>query len=294
MFKRLLISTLLLAALFLAACNGDSSEDESEEEEAIDVPVQVEKVAQKDFTRDHTYIGRTTPSDQMPVVPQGAGEVEELFVEAGDTVEEGDVLAEISSPQFGTIELESPMDGMVQQLNMTVDRPVSTEDPAAVIIAEDPVLITFSITAEDTNLIQKDDEVNFTASAADQEGTAVITHVSPTAGENGMFTVEAEINDVEDFPIGITAQIQLQETVEENALVVPTGAIINEGNQNFVYIATDNQAKQVEVEILSMQSEETAVQPVEADGLSAGDELITQGQNALSDGQPIRIVGEEE
>ena len=294
MFKRLLISTLLLAALFLAACNGDSSEDESEEEEAIDVPVQVEKVAQKDFTRDHTYIGRTTPSDQMPVVPQGAGEVEELFVEAGDTVEEGDVLAEISSPQFGTIELESPMDGMVQQLNMTVDRPVSTEDPAAVIIAEDPVLITFSITAEDTNLIQKDDEVNYTASAAGQEGTAVITHVSPTAGENGMFTVEAEINDAEDFPIGITAQIQLQETVEENALVVPTGAIINEGNQNFVYIATDNQAKQVEVEILSMQSEETAVQPVEADGLSAGDELITQGQNALSDGQPIRIVGEEE
>ena len=294
MFKRLLISTLLLAALFLAACNDNSSEDETEEEEAIDVPVQVEKVAQKDFTRDHTYIGRTTPSDQMPVVPQGAGEVEELFVEAGDTVEEGDVLAEISSPQFGTIELESPMDGMVQQLNMTVDRPVSTEDPAAVIIAEDPVLITFSITAEDTNLIQKDDEVNYTASAADQEGTAVITHVSPTAGENGMFTVEAEINDAEDFPIGITAQIQLQETVEENALVVPTGAIINEGNQNFVYIATDNQAKQVEVEILSMQSEETAVQPIEADGLSAGDELITQGQNALSDGQSIRVVGEEE
>lgn len=229
MFKRIFMTLILMTALVLAACSDDSNEDENNEEEAADIPVEVAKTAEKDFTKEHTYIARTTPSDQMPVIPQGAGEVTELHVEAGESVEEGDVLAKIKSPQYGTIELESPMDGQVQNLNMKEDRPVSTEDPAAVIIAEDSVLLNFSITASDREFIAKDDEINYSMSAVDDEGKATVNSVSATAEENGLFAVEAEIDITEkdNFPIGTTAQVQLEEMVQKmHSLFRPMRSLI--------------------------------------------------------------------
>nr|WP_289039142.1 DUF2118 domain-containing protein [uncultured Allobacillus sp.] len=295
MFKRIFITLILMTALILAACNDDSNEEE-DNEEAVDIPVEVAKTAEKDFTKEHTYIARTTPSDQMPVVPQGAGEVKELHVEEGDTVEEGDVLAEIKSRQYGTIELESPMDGMVQNLNMKVDRPVSTEDPAAMIIAEDSVLLNFSIVASDREFIAKDDEINYSMSAIDQEGKATVNKVAATAGEAGLFAVEAEIDtsEIDNFPIGTSAQVRLEEMIQKNALVVPTAAIVNEGEGQMLFKVVDNQAVVVDVELISMQSEETAVKPVIEGDLSAGDQVVITGQTAISDGEKVRIVGEDE
>ena len=296
MFKRIFMTLILMTALVLAACSDDSNEDENNEEEAADIPVEVAKTAEKDFTKEHTYIARTTPSDQMPVIPQGAGEVTELHVEAGESVEEGDVLAKIKSPQYGTIELESPMDGQVQNLNMKEDRPVSTEDPAAVIIAEDSVLLNFSITASDREFIAKDDEINYSISALDDEEKGTVNRVSATAEENGLFAVEAEIDITEkdNFPIGTTAQVQLEEMVQKNALVVPTNAVINQGEGQLLFKVVDNKAVAVDIEVISMQSEETAVKPVNEGDLSAGDQVVITGQTAISDGQAVQIVGEDE
>lgn len=54
-------------------------------------------------------------------------------------------------------------------------------------------------------------------SAVDDEGKATVNSVSATAEENGLFAVEAEIDITEkdNFPIGTTAQVQLEEMVQK-------------------------------------------------------------------------------
>src|SRR5690625_1210490 len=112
--KRITLAILLINVIILAACNNEAEEKETIE---IDTPVQVETVVEKDFEKAHTYLGRTMPSDQMPVMVPSPGEVDELHVDRGDTVEEEDVIATIVSPQMGTIEIEAPMSGIIQELN---------------------------------------------------------------------------------------------------------------------------------------------------------------------------------
>lgn len=128
------------------------------------------------------------------------------------------------------------------------------------------------------------------------KGKRRVNSVSATAEENGLFAVEAEIDITEkdNFPIGTTAQVQLEEMVQKNALVVPTNAVINQGEGQLLFKVVDNKAVAVDIEVISMQSEETAVKPVNEGDLSAGDQVVITGQTAISDGQAVQIVGEDE
>lgn len=82
--------------------------------------------------------------------------------------------------------------------------------------------------------------------------------------------------------------------VQKNALVVPTNAVINQGEGQLLFKVVDNKAVAVDIEVISMQSEETAVKPVNEGDLSAGDQVVITGQTAISDGQAVQIVGEDE
>lgn len=292
MKRKLLILIVAMLTVVLAACN---DEPEEEETETVATPVEVEEVVQSDFTETRTFIARTMPSDQMPVISQIAGEVDELFVEQGDTVEEGDVLAEIVNPQYGRQELEAPMDGQIQELNMVEGRAVTNEEPAAVVVAIDPLNLNFNVPASEVNNFSEDDELEFTVSQLEKEGTATVTSVADSAGETGTFEIQAEIdNEDQEILAGVSAQVLLEKIVAENSLTVPTEAVVERGEERVVFVAKDGKAIQVPVEVIGMQSQITAVRATEEDSLEEGDQVVVRGQLTLSDDQEISINEEGE
>ncbi|RPF54135.1 efflux RND transporter periplasmic adaptor subunit [Aquisalibacillus elongatus] len=290
MKKFILLVTLLTFAITLVACN---EEPEEEETETTAIPVEIDEVVQTDFTETRTFVGRMVPSDQMPVVPEMAGEVDELLVEQGDTVEEGDVLAEIVHPQYGRQELEAPMDGQIEQLNMVEGRAITTENPAAVVVAIDPLNLTFNVPASELSKFSVDDEIDFTVSQLSEEGTATVTSIPSSAGETGTFTIEAEIdNENHSILSGVTAQVLLNVVVEENVLTVPTEAVVEREGGTVVYKVDGEQAAEVPVEVINMQSANTAIEAAEDTSLEEGDSVVVRGQLTLSDGQKISIQEE--
>lgn len=290
--KKSLVLIIAMLSAILVACN---DEPEEEEAETVATPVEVAEVTQSNFTETRTFVARTMPSDQMPVVSEIAGEVDELHVEQGDVVEEGDVLAEIVHPQYGRRDLEAPMDGQIQQLNMAEGRMVTNEEPAAIVVTIDPLNLTFNVPASEVQNFSKDDEVNFTVSQLDQEGTATITTVADSAGETGTFEIQAEIeNEDQDILSGVSAQVLLEKVVAENALIVPTEAVVERGEERVVFVAKDDQAVRIPVEVIAMQSKETAIKPVEDNTLEEGDQVVVRGQLTLSDDQEISINEEAE
>mgnify|MGYP001183569897 FL=1 len=287
--KKRIALVFLSTLLILAACN---ETDEQVEETDTEIPVEVSDIYKDDFTAERTYIARTMPSDMMPVILPSPGEVDELYVERGDTVEEGEVIAEIITPQQVRLEIEAPMDGVVQQLNLVEERMAANEEPAAMIVNIDPLTLSFNVPASEVDKFSVDDELTFEASANDESGTATITYVANSAGETGMYAIEAELeNPSQNLLAGMTVQVFYEEVLAEDVLIVPTEAIVERGGEAFVYIVENGEAKAIDVEVIVMQTDETAIE-VENDALDENSQLVTRGQLMITDGQKVRLVGE--
>lgn len=287
-YWKLMLGIIIISVpLILTACNNEPTD---EEETEVEIPVELTKVEQNDFTYVRTYVARTMPNDFTPVLLQSPGQVEEVFVNKGDEVKEGDKIAEVLTQQGFRINVEAPKDGIIQELNLKEEQLASNEQPAAVIVQVDPLLLTFNVPSNEVNKFKVGDKINFNSSQLDVEGEATITYVAKTAGDTGMFAIEAEVRNSK-LLAGITVQIEVEEVLYENALIVPTEAVVEQTNETVVFTVKDGIATEVKVEVLEMQTKRTAIKVLEGE-LDANSEVITRGQLTITDGQKVRLTGE--
>lgn len=287
-YWKLMLGIIIISVpLILTACNNEPTD---EEETEVEIPVELTKVEQNDFTYVRTYVARTMPNDFTPVLLQSPGQVEEVFVNKGDEVKEGDKIAEVLTQQGFRINVKAPKDGIIQELNLKEEQLASNEQPAAIIVQVDPLLLTFNVPSNEVNKFKVGDKINFNSSQLDVEGEATITYVAKTAGDTGMFAIEAEVRNSK-LLAGITVQIEVEEVLYENALIVPTEAVVEQTNETVVFTVKDGVATEVKVEVLEMQTKRTAIKVLEGE-LDANSEVITRGQLTITDGQKVRLTGE--
>ena len=86
------------------------------------------------------------------------------------------------------------------------------------------------------------------------------------------------------------ADVTFHTDVNDNAVVIPTEAILTSGSTQYVYVVEDDTAKYVEIETGLTGTGVTQV----TSGLSMGQQLVTVGQSYLHDGDAVRIVSGEE
>ncbi len=284
--KRILFMLILVMGV-LVAC----SEDDKEEKETERVtPVELGEVTQGNLTMDRTFYGRTTPNQTTPIVPTVAGKLEELEVENGDQVEEGDRLALVTSPQ-GNIAIDAPMDGTITGLQTQEGGLVSNQEPFASIVDLEQLTVQLQVPDVQLDLFEEGNPVHVTLKAAEkEEHEATIEYVASTANEAGLFPIDLSFdNATTHYNAGVTAIVSLEETVVENALLIPTAALVEADDETFVYTVNDNTAKKVAITVQATQSDLTAVKAE----LNKGDKVITSGQLTLADGSKISIIGEE-
>lgn len=279
--KRLLILFILIS-LITAACSEDNETTDEEEKERI-VAVTTEEVTKEDFVLERTIYGRTSPNQITPVTAQLPGEVKELIATNGEFIEEGDKIATLSTVR-GNINITAPTDGQITGLEAKEDSVVSNEEPFALIADHETMILEFSVTANIQQILNMDDTFKTMIEGEDYEAT--ITNIDSMPGETGLYPIKATIENP-DYTIlpGMIAEITVPEEVIENALTVPTAAVIHEDNENFVYVVENNTAKKRKITVLETGTETTAI---EGD-VKPGDEVITSGQLTLSDGDKVDV-----
>jgi membrane fusion protein, multidrug efflux system len=105
----------------------------------------------------------------------------------------------------------------------------------------------------------------------------------------GTVQVKAAIpNGAEALWPGAFAAVELQTGVDEAALVVPSVAVLLGQQGPYVYAVVDKKAVLKLVTIARVSGPDTVV----ASGLAAGDEVVVQGQGALTDGAEVRFPKE--
>jgi membrane fusion protein (multidrug efflux system) len=96
-----LYTVLILASLlFLQACSGDNESGETTEDELPVIPVEVSDVSRGNISAYYSNTATLDAEQEATVVSKVRGIIEELYVEEGDRVEAGQVIAKIEDEQY--------------------------------------------------------------------------------------------------------------------------------------------------------------------------------------------------
>lgn len=121
---------------------------------------------------------------------------------------------------------------------------------------------------------------SFPGSTFGGEVTAIDPLVDPNARSVSVRAVVP--NDDEWLRPGLFAEVQLVLKEKPNTVFIPSSSIWPVGNDTFVFKVTDGVANMVPVKVASQQGDRVAL----AEGLSAGDVVVSAGQVKLVMGPP--------
>lgn len=182
----------------------------------------------------------------------------------------------------------APIGGRVAEVNAEEGELVSSASPLFRIVDDARMTAVVNVNARQRLLLQDMSEVRVVVPDLGLEQTAAITHVSGVPN-GGFYAVEAELDNQDGTMVaGMSAYVVLEHVLVEDAVLVPTSAIVEKGGETVVFVVSGDRAQEVPVEVLSTQSDMTAV----SGALAAGSPVVTKGQLLLTDGALVTVAGE--
>ena len=147
--------------------------------------------------------------------------------------------------------------------------------------------ITFSVPEKYASQIKLNTNITFSVSGTTQKYHGVVYAIEPevaTATRTLQVRAIADNKEGKLFP-GTFANVELPLDVINDAIIVPTEAIVPIQNGKKVFISEKGMAKEVKVEA----STRTDASILILSGLKAGDTLLTTGVMALKDETPVKV-----
>lgn len=236
------------------------------------------EIDQAELSLQQAEAGRTSTLAQLEAGMQSAkSNVEQLSTLLEDVDSQGNVVA--------------PTAGTLVSLNAVENAFVSPSMPVAVIDGPEQMKVTVSVSEALVPKLAIGDEAEVTVSAVDAAFTAQIRSVEQTANaQTKLYTVTLTVPaDVSGLLSGMFADVTFRTNASENAVVVPTEAILTSGEDQYVFVVENDTAKYVPVTTGLTGNGVTEI----TSGLQPGQQLVTVGQAYLSDGAPVRVVSGE-
>ena len=115
--QRNIIIGIGLTIFLIAGLWGCSNKSKQETGETTTVPVKISKVQRGNITESYSFTGNIQPWKEVNIVPDLPGKVARIYVEVGDRVEQGQILAELDT-RTAKLQLEQAEAGLaVAQAN---------------------------------------------------------------------------------------------------------------------------------------------------------------------------------
>jgi multidrug efflux pump subunit AcrA (membrane-fusion protein) len=240
--------------------------------------------------------GDVVSQERVAVVPDAAGRLVSMKAHLGSPVQKGALVAEVDPSRPGTAyslsPVYAPISGTVVSHPLTAGSTVSTVTTLLTLAAAGSVEIEAAIPEREVGQLR----------------TGLRAEVFPEAFPGEVFTAElARLSPVLD-PVSRTKQIVLRFIREDprinpgmfvriklntrtypDAVSIPEEAIVENRGTAAVYVVPENAAR------VSMREIETGVS-VDGEreiksGLEPGEAVVVQGQQFLSDGAAVRVIG---
>lgn len=183
--------------------------------------------------------------------------------------------------------IRAPFSGRVGLRSVSVGGYLSPETVVTTLVNTNPLKVTFSVSEQYANRVKLNTRLRFTVSGSDEVYSAKIYAIEPgleTATRTLQMRALAD-NSGGILRPGSFANISLPLTTIENAILIPTEAVVPVQNGKKVFVARGGKAKEVMVETATR----TATDLLVTSGLQNGDTVLTTGLLTLKNGTPVRV-----
>ncbi len=189
--------------------------------------------------------------------------------------------------QIGKTSIRAPFSGKIGLRNISPGTYVTPTTLIANLVSTNQLKITFSIPEKYASQIAKGSEIKFTVPNVSDTFTAKIYAMEP-AIEQATRTMKIRAltqNFTGKLLPGTFANIELALGNIQDAIIIPTEAIIPIQDGKKVFIANNGKAKEIKVETLARTDKDVVI----TSGLKAGDTVLTSGMMSLKDEADIKV-----
>ncbi|RKO72844.1 efflux RND transporter periplasmic adaptor subunit [Sphingobacterium puteale] len=189
--------------------------------------------------------------------------------------------------QISKTTVRAPFSGMIGLRNISVGAIVSSNTLIANLVKDNSVKITFAIPEKYSNMVKLNAPVEFSVANDPTVIKANIYAIEPEVSpDTRTLTVRARTaNEQGRLRVGSFVNVILPIEVENDAIAIPTEAIVPVQDGKKVFILENGLAKETKVETGSRTDKEIVI----LSGISAGDTVLTTGVLALKDGVKVKV-----
>jgi multidrug efflux pump subunit AcrA (membrane-fusion protein) len=243
---------------------------------------------------------------QVAVLPDANGRLVSMQVGLGSVVQRGTLIAQVDPSRPGTVyELSSvyaPVSGMVVSSPQPVGSTVSTGTVLMTIAVANTLEIEALIPEREVGQLATGLKASIRLEAFPGETfAATLTQVSPVVdpvSRTKKITMRFDRNDQRINP-GMFARVKLNTRTYPNVVSVPLEALVEHRGRTVVYVLNANadsdsneEAGTPRVEMREVNIGVNVDREVEIrSGLEPGETVVVQGQQFLTDGVPVRVIG---
>ncbi len=189
--------------------------------------------------------------------------------------------------QISKTQIRAPFSGRIGLRNVSNGEYLTSATIVARLVNVNPVKVSFSIPEKYSGMIKNGSDLSFTVAGSDKKYTAKVYAIEPgieMATRTLQLRARAANPNNELLP-GSFAKIDLPLSDVNNALLIPTEAIIPVQKGKKVFIVKNGKAKEIMIETSTRTEKEVLV----LTGLSAGDTVLTTGMMSLKDENPVIV-----
>ena len=186
-------------------------------------------------------------------------------------------------------QIESPIDGVVYQVNADQNEIIGSGQPVATVIDLEQLFVEINVTASTVSKINEGGLAPVKAEIMDKEIMGEISQISPSANpQTKSYLVKVKIDNPDKLlKAGMFADVRLETERSENTLIVPIESIVDLSTGNpKLFVVEDSTAQVREVELGLSTDEEVEI----LSGVSQGEMVIIRGQNRISSGAEVEVI----
>lgn len=218
-------------------------------------------------------------------------EIKYLEAKANATAAESGLRS--AQAQFDMGVIVAPISGIIDAINVKIGSMATAQQPFAHIVNMSEMVVMADVSERYSKSLRKGDNVAVSLPDLGIESNSKIRRIGNVINpQNRSFEIEVPVSSMNGaIKPNAIAKLQVRDFYSEKALVVPSNAIQQDVEGDFVFVAqkTDGKLK-AEKRYVKVARTNDANQSMVESGLAKGDQVVVKGYNLLTKGSVIRVA----
>jgi membrane fusion protein (multidrug efflux system) len=194
---------------------------------------------------------------------------------------------QIVRAQLAKTTLRAPFSGKIGLRNISVGEYLTPSTVIANLMSTNPVKVNFSVPEKYVGQIKLNSPITFVTDASGKVYNGKVFAIEPGINQQTR-TLQIKAlasNSNNELLPGSFAKVKLALSRQENAILIPSEAVIPVLKGKMVYVSKNGKAQQVAVEAGTRTAESVVI----TSGLSIGDTVLTTGAMSLKPDAPVKV-----